>query len=85
MPLYNYKCDACKHGFESYSTISRRKKAKCRCGKTADQVLVSRPAAVHSFKLGWFEHIGPDPIYVKNKKQLREECNRHGCYAKGFD
>jgi putative FmdB family regulatory protein len=83
MPLYNYQC-SCGNEFESFNKIDDRALAKCEiCGNLAEQTLSRRPAAVHNFKLGWFEHIAPDPVYAKSKKHLKELCNRYDCYAPG--
>lgn len=32
----------------------------------------------HPFKEGWYEHLGLEPVYVKSKRQLREECEQRG-------
>lgn len=37
--------------------------------------------AIHIFKEGFYEHIAPEPIYVKSKKQLREETRSRGCIS----
>lgn len=33
---------------------------------------------------GWYEHIGPEPIYIESKKQLFEECEKHGNMPRAF-
>ncbi len=34
MPTYDYRCDACGHGFETFQSISARPEKKCpKCGK----------------------------------------------------
>ena len=82
MPLYNYKCPA-GHEFEEFNSISERATHKCnQCDKTAEQT-VSTGGASHSFKLGNFEHIAPEPVYVKRKSQLKALCRQYGCYAPG--
>ncbi len=32
----------------------------------------------HPFPEGWWEHLDTKPIYIKNKRQLREECRKRG-------
>ena len=81
MPLYNYKCPK-GHEFEDFKSMNERHCAECpKCGKVANQTL-SAPK-VHKDHLGWFEHIAPEPVYVKSKKHLKELCNRYDCYAPG--
>lgn len=83
MPLYNYKC-SCGNEFEAFEKMDHSAFSKCpHCGSNGNQTICRRPAAVHDFKLGWFEHIAPDPVYVKSKKHLKELCNRYDCYAPG--
>ena len=84
MPLYSYECTSCEHQFEAYNSIDDRKSHGCtECGKHANLILSRKPPAVHGFALGWFEHIAEEPIYIKNKKHLKEVCNQHDCYAPG--
>lgn len=55
MPIYEYKCDACGHVFESLQKISESPLVVCpECGKEALKKLISSPA----FRLkggGWYE------------------------------
>ena len=55
MPIYEYKCDACGHVFESLQKISESPLVECPvCGKDTLKKLVSSPA----FRLkggGWYE------------------------------
>ena len=45
-----------------------------------------KPApAVIIFKEEWYEHIAENPIFIKSKKQLREECDKRGMLAKTLD
>jgi len=37
------------------------------------------------FKEEWYEHIADHPIFIKSKKQLREECAKRGMIAKALD
>ena len=84
MPNYSYEC-SCGHAFQDFRSMEKRKNAPCpNCGAEASQVIGGQ-AAVHSFKLGWFEHIADEPVYARNKAELRSLCERHGCYATGFD
>ena len=55
MPIYEYKCDACGHVFESLQKISESPLLVCpECGTEALKKLISSPA----FRLkggGWYE------------------------------
>lgn len=84
MPLYNYKCPSndCEHEFSEIQSIADRESCPCpNCGILAEQQLSAPPS--YMFKEGWWEHIGPEPIYVKSKSQLRDECEKNDCIATG--
>ena len=84
MPLYNYSCPDCNHNFEVINKICDRGCNRClKCGNMARQAISRKPAAVHGFKLGWFEHIDIKPVYAKSKKHLRELCDQYDSYAPG--
>ena len=55
MPIYEYKCDACGHIFDTLQKVSDSPLLECpECGKPALKKLVSSPA----FRLkggGWYE------------------------------
>ena len=55
MPIYEYKCDACSHTFETLQKISESPLVECPvCNKPTLKKLVSSPA----FRLkggGWYE------------------------------
>ena len=83
MPLYNYICPK-NHEFEAINSMKNRALSKCgQCGRMAKQTVSRRPAAVHGFKFGWFEDMDLKPVYAKNKKHMKELCNRYDCYAPG--
>lgn len=83
MPMYTYECE-CGKEFVELKTIAERETAQCECGKVAKQILARGPAVI-PFQLGWFDHIAPDPVYIRSKKELREVTNRYECYATGFE
>lgn len=33
---------------------------------------------------GWYEHLGPQPIYIHNKQELVRECEKRGLLARAF-
>ena len=83
MPSYNYICPS-KHKFEAFNSIENRSFTSCpKCNRMAEQTISRRPSAVHNFKYGEFDHITDETVYVKNKKHLKELCERHECYAPG--
>jgi len=49
MPIYEFKCDACEHGFELMMGLHDPKPRKCpECGKLKVKHLIpSRPAVLH--------------------------------------
>jgi putative FmdB family regulatory protein len=47
MPTYEYKCTACKHGFEVFHSIKDSPKRKCpKCGKNALERVIGTGGAV---------------------------------------
>jgi putative FmdB family regulatory protein len=47
MPTYEYKCSACKHGFEVFQSIKDAAKRKCpKCGKSALERVIGPGGAV---------------------------------------
>jgi len=81
MPMYDYKCNGCGATFEAFNRIDERHEQRCSCGEQA-KIAFSAPA-VHGFKCGWFRDIAPDPVYARSKKELKELCKKHDCYAPG--
>lgn len=81
MPLYDYQCE-CGNSFEEVRPMAERACAPCaKCGSMAKQVIGA--PAVGSFKYGYFEHLGPDGTYARNKEELRSACRRYESYAPG--
>lgn len=81
MPIYSYKCSK-DHKWEDFNLINDRHSSKCpRCGKSGK--LQISAARTHGFKYGYFEHLGPDGTYVRNKKELKEALEKNDAYAPG--
>ena len=77
MPLYDFKCEKCKHIFEEYSKIADKDEVRCtECGGPTKTIIA--PRKVILFRTGWYEHIDKDPMYITSKKQLKEECRKRG-------
>lgn len=77
MPLYDYKCEFCGSIFEALRLVALRETAKCPNCKGEGKKQVSIPNVI-LFHKGWYENIGPDPIYIDSFKQLGKECKKHG-------
>lgn len=54
---------------------------QCSCGATKRKIISTRGAGIDWFKPDWYEHIAKEPIFVESKKQLKAECEKHGCYS----
>ena len=76
MPIGIHRCD-CGNVFETPPERVDYQYAKCECGKLANRIPPGAPALIN-FKEGWYEHIAADPIYCKNKGELRRACKDHG-------
>lgn len=83
MPTYKVKCKTCSKVFEVYTRIAECGNIKCECG--GDTNIIPSPSSVHIFKEEWYEHIDENPIFIKSKKQLKEECEKRGMIAKALD
>ena len=46
---------------------------RCHCGYVFGSGSDEAPA-VHMFPAGWWEHLDLEPVYIKNRKQLRQFC-----------
>lgn len=81
MPLYQYKCQACNCQFEELRQIAERKwSAECPdCQAPAVRIIAS--CAGHVWKPGFFYHLGPKPVWIQTKEQLRTECRKRNLEA----
>lgn len=79
MPIYDFQCEseACGKIFEALSKWEDKDFKKCTSCGSDTQCLLSIPTIV-SFHEGWYEHLGPKPIYVTSKRQLRGICDKNG-------
>ena len=65
--------------------MAERATAPCECGATAKKDYAgSLSATVHLFPEGVFEHIAFDPVYVNDKRHLRDLSREHDFYAPGL-
>ncbi len=49
---------------------------KCECGELLYRIFSFRPDIF--FKPGFYENFEYDPIYIENKKQFKQECDKRG-------
>lgn len=68
--------------WEEFNSIENRHCSRCPTCANVGEIQIAAPA-VHGFKLGYFEHLGPDGTYAHTKKELKEACERYGSYAPG--
>ena len=77
MPTYTYKCLSCGHEFDVTRPMKDSgKKTYCKCGAFADKRF--DVVRTHVFEKRVFEHLGPEPVYIESKKQLKRECVERG-------
>lgn len=75
MPLHDYQCSLCnKMVVDHFKKVDDP--APTCCELPMYQVFV-HSASVSIFKEGMFEHLGPDPMYFHNKKDLRKYCREN--------
>ena len=85
MPLYDLECTKCAHEFEDFVKMDERGDVPCpECGSETVVVIHKNGSAVQLFPEGWFEHIAKEPMYISDKKQLKQACEDNGCYAPGL-
>jgi len=82
MPLYDLKCNSCGFEFETLCRIASYPTCP-RC--SANVRLLIKRVRTKLFPAGWWNDIGPEPIYISSRSQLKKECDKHGVYAKYLD
>jgi len=84
--IYEIKCPSCDLEAEinlplaRYDEIAEGLLACVACG-TAVKQIISKSLAVFmrsGFPKGWNEHIGPDPVYVRDKVHCKDLCQAGG-------
>lgn len=86
MPLYDYRCVGCGERVEKIVRMEDRDgEMKCeKCGERLKRE-VTLCAGFRPFPAGWWNDIGPKPLYIEDERQLKEACEEHGCYSHYLD
>jgi len=76
MPLYDFECLDCGHKFEAIIKYEDADSQTCRScdGETKRLVSAGRPIF---FREGYYEHFTNKPIYIKNKQELKQACEKY--------
>jgi putative FmdB family regulatory protein len=75
MPTYEYECDACKHTFEEFQSMSAKPIRKCpKCGKLKVKRIIGGGSGVIFKGSGFYE-----TDYKKNSCPSKDSC---GCADK---
>jgi len=86
MPLYPFKCLQCGHEEDFTLPVEDRDRIEIPCLNC--NISMKRQIAfsqnIEIFKEDVWEHIGHDPMIIRSKKQLKEECKKNGCFAPGY-
>ncbi|MBT9170385.1 MAG: hypothetical protein DDT18_00726 [Actinobacteria bacterium] len=89
MPVHNFRCS--EHGlFESFQASEKlRDEEECPlCGKLSRktfEAFVDGNGGIRVFRPLLHEHLGPEPILITSKRQLKEECDKRGAYCLGLE
>ena len=74
MPLYKLKCKSCNKVFEQISSVNDRLNIRCECGGNSE--IMIQPKSFHLFKPFFHPNLDSKPVYIKNKKHLKEESDK---------
>jgi len=93
MPIWDFECKKCGNIFEEVSKISDSDNIRCpKCqGETKKVWLQLNKLAYKKFPEGFWNDLGPKPVYISSRRQLREEVKKRGtdefteCYSKYDD
>lgn len=85
MPTYRYECHS-GHVAERVCSIAEMEAFEqagippCPCGHPMlRSYAMQKPIAFHA---GWYEHVGPEPVYISNMQQLHDTCEKNGLYSR---
>lgn len=72
MPLYDFYCPQCNKTEEHICKPDERDQQLCACGTKMEYRIT--PSRYIPFHEGWYPNLGPDPVYVSSKRQLKNIC-----------
>lgn len=79
MPLYDFRCPSCHEIDIDIMQPSNADAPICQvCQISMEKFHGGKPSAVHIFKEGFYEHVAEQPIYFRNKKDLKSFCKERG-------
>lgn len=86
MPLYKYKCKTCDQVTEQFKSVSQRHEVEncSQCGGEK-KLLIGNFNRGFVLEPQYFEHLDSKPVWIKNKKHLKQECEKRGVTAKCLD
>lgn len=86
MPSYTYQCTKCNKVEERICSIEEMEAFESGpmlhdkpCGGKMQRIYApSRPVR---FRSGWYEHLGPEPVYIESMQQLHDVAEKNGNYS----
>ena len=73
MKLIDKKCKNCG---KVYTDLIEEDKDKCGCGSKLYRIFSF--TRIKPFQSGWYENFEYDPIYIEDRKQFKQECDKRG-------
>ena len=78
--FYDFTCESCAKEERLACWADKIHDQKCKCGgdliSESERVKAQAPNYI-PFKAGWYEHFTSEPIYIKNKQELKKACKDH--------
>lgn len=91
--MYLYRCPKCFKESEELRKVDDRLTARCEaCNSILELRIPPGQSSGYDFRDTYFEHMprlpgekGAGGLWVRDKKQLKEECKKRGVWAKCLD
>ena len=77
MILFDFKCKICGKVEERILKVHDELQF-CPCRGVMKKLFSGDSANIIIFKAEYYDNIGPVPIFIESRDQLREECKKHG-------
>lgn len=84
MPTYSYRCRRCKATFDEFTSISDRDNVVCSACKVKAKRLFSPPVETTVFNEDVYWFAPNEPVMIRSKRQLLDECKRRGKVSLGY-